>query len=111
MPKHNGLATIAEMFVLNLQISVPLTNKELLPYYSANLNKFLFVTVKLIEYIFSAVKVLTNPCVGPLPSTNISFFLLSIWIEVLISAPKTNTFWPNSPPVNEKRDLLSNPIP
>ena len=27
LPKHNGLATILESFALNLQISVPLTNK------------------------------------------------------------------------------------
>ena len=26
-PKHNGLATISESFALNLQISVPFTNK------------------------------------------------------------------------------------
>ena len=54
-PKHNGLATISESFGLNLQISVPLTNKYLL-HYNANLNNFFFATVKLIEYIFSAVK-------------------------------------------------------
>ena len=27
LPKHNGLATILESFALDLQISVPLTNK------------------------------------------------------------------------------------
>ena len=27
LPKHNGLATIAEFFTLNFIISVPLTNK------------------------------------------------------------------------------------
>ena len=72
---------------------------------------FAFVTVKLIEYIFSAVKVRSNPCVDPLPSTNMSFPLLSISIEVLISAPKISTFWPNTPLVNEELDLLSKPIP
>ena len=40
-----------------------------------------------------------------------SFFLLSMCAEKLISAPKINTFWPNAPPRNEKLDLLSNPIP
>ena len=40
-----------------------------------------------------------------------SFFLLSIWVEELISAPKINTFWPNPPPGNKKLDLLSNPSP
>ena len=71
----------------------------------------IFVTVKLIENIFSAVKVCSNPCVGPFPRTNIPFFLLSIWGEELISNPIINTFWPNPPPGNEKLDLLSNPIP
>ena len=53
---------------------------------------FFFVTVKLIEYIFSAIRVLSNPCVGPLPRISMSYFLLSICVEELISAPKINTF-------------------
>ena len=40
-----------------------------------------------------------------------SFLLLSMYAEKLISTPKINTFWPNSRPGNEKLDLLSNPIP
>ena len=64
-----------------------------------------------MEYIFSAVSICSNPCVGHFPRTNMSFFLLSIWAEELISTPKINTFWPNPPPGNEKLDLLSNPIP
>ena len=60
---------------------------------NVGLNKtFYFFSVKLIEYIFSAVKAPSNLCVEPLPSTNISLFLSSICIEVLISAPKINTF-------------------
>ena len=60
---------------------------------NANLNRMsFFVTVKLIEYIFSAVKVCSNHCVGPIPKTNMSFFLLSICAEELTSAPKINTF-------------------
>ena len=39
------------------------------------------------------------------------FFLLSMWVEKLISTPEINTFWPNSTPGNEKLDLLSNPTP
>ena len=27
-----------------------------------------------MEYIFSAVKVCSNPCVEPIPNTNMSFF-------------------------------------
>ena len=53
---------------------------------------FFFVTVKLIEYIFSAVKVCSNPCVGPIPNTNMSFFSLSLCAEKLIFTPKINTF-------------------
>ena len=78
----------------------------------ANLNKKKnFVTVKLIEYIFYAVKACSNPRVGPFPRTNMSFFLLSMCAEEFMSTPKINTFLPNLPPRNEKLDLLSNPIP
>ena len=56
------------------------------------------------------VKVLSYPCVGPFPRTNMSFPLLSIWGEELIFAPKINIFWPNPPTANEKLDILSNPI-
>ena len=66
------------------------------------MKNFFLITTKLMEYIFSAVKVCSNPCVGPIPKTNKSFFL---------STPKINTFWPNSPPGNEKLPLLSNPVP
>ena len=38
-------------------------------------------------------------------------FLLSIWGEELISAPKINRFWPYPLPGNEKPSLLANPIP
>ena len=64
-----------------------------------------------MEYIFSAVKVCSSTWVGPLPSTNMSFFLLSMCKKNLISTPKINTFSPNSVPGNEKHVLLSNPIP
>ena len=64
-----------------------------------------------MEYIFSAVNVCSNPRVGPISNTNMSFFLLSMCAEELISTPKINTFWPNPPPGIEKLPLLSNPIP
>ena len=64
-----------------------------------------------MEYIFSAVNGCSNPCVGPFPRTNMSFFLLLIWAGELMSDPKINTFWPNLPPGNEKLDLLSNQVP
>ena len=53
---------------------------------------FFLVTVKLIEYVFSAVKVCSNPCVDPFPRTNMSFVLLSICAEELMSTQKINTF-------------------
>ena len=41
----------------------------------ASLNKiWFFVTVKLIEHIFSTVKVCSNPCIGPFPGIEMSFF-------------------------------------
>ena len=45
-----------------------------------------------MEYIFSAVNVCSNPRVGPISNTNMSFFLLSMCAEELISTPKINTF-------------------
>ena len=52
----------------------------------------IFVTVKLIEYIFSAASVCSNPCVGPAPKIDMPFLLLSVCAEELISAPKIITF-------------------
>ena len=49
--------------------------------------------MKLIEYNFSALRVFSNPCVGPLPRIKMSFFLLSISLPI------------------EKDAFLSNPIP
>ena len=45
-----------------------------------------------MEYTFSAVNVCSNPCIGPFPRINMSFFLLLIRAEELMSAPKSNTF-------------------
>ena len=51
---------------------------------------------KLIEYSASAVIfVSSNLCVGPLPRTEISFLLLSIWTDELLSTPKITTLLPN----------------
>ena len=73
-PKHNGPATVSESFALNLSVSVRLTNKYLFAPLKCKLKQnFFFVTVKLIEYIFSAVKVCFNPCFGPVSNTNMSF--------------------------------------
>ena len=54
----------------------------------------LFVCVKLIEYIASAVNLVSSyPCVGPSPRINMSFHLLSICTDQLISASKIMTFF------------------
>ena len=53
----------------------------------------------------------SNPCVRPLPKIKMFFFLLSIFIDELISTPKIITFLHNPVPENEKLPCLSNPIP
>ena len=72
---------------------------------------FSLFTVKLIECIFSADSVCSNHCVRFLPRVKISFFLLSIFVDELISTPKIITFLPVSPLVCEKYPCLSNPVP
>ena len=52
----------------------------------------------------------SNPCVGPLPRIEMSFFLLSIFDDELVSTPKIMTFLPISLP-NEKDVSLWNPVP
>ena len=70
--------------------------------------KLLVFSVKLIKYIFSALSVCSNPCVGPFPRIKISFFLLSIFADEFISTPKIIRFL-LTPLPNEKRPCLSNP--
>ena len=50
--------------------------------------ELLIMLSKLIEYTFFADSVYSNLHVGPLPRTKTSFFLLSIFVDVLISTPK-----------------------
>ena len=64
-----------------------------------------------MKYIYPALSVCSNPCVGPLPKIKISFFLLSIFVDELMSTPKIITFLPNPIPGDEKLPCLSNPIP
>ena len=68
-------------------------------------------SVKLIEYIFSALSVCSNPYVGPLPKIKKSFFLVLIFVDELISTPIIITFLLNPVPGDEKHPCLSNPIP
>ena len=72
-PKHNGYERIPGSFDLNLIVLVPLTNN-----YNAGSYKIFVFSVKLIEYIFPALGVCSNLCVGPFPKNKLSFFLLSI---------------------------------
>ena len=72
---------------------------------------FVFFSVNLIEYIFSALSVCSKPCVRPFPRIEISLFLLSIFVDELISNPKIILFLPNPVTGNEKISCLSNPIP
>ena len=58
--------------------------------------------VKLTGYFaLTANVVSSNSCVGSLPRVKISFFLLSICTDELISAPKIMKFFPMPPSVNE----------
>ena len=73
--------------------------------------KFFVFLVKSIEYILSALSVCSNPCVGPLPRIEISFFILSTFADEPISTPRIFTFFLLLPVGCEKSLSLSNPIP
>ena len=67
---------------------------------------------KLIEYsVFVVVAILSSPCVGLLPRTKISLFLLSILTCELLSTPKIATFFLQSKLGCEKSEQESNSIP
>ena len=69
---------ISESFALNLYISIPLKNTKLfaLLWYKLRQN-ILFCSVKLIEYTFSTVSVVSsNPSVWLLPGIKIYFFIV-----------------------------------
>ena len=51
----------------------------------------------------------SNPCVWLLSKTKISFFLLPICTDELLSTPKIITFLPQSKFESEKSKLGSNP--
>ena len=73
---------------------------------------FFLDSVKLFEYFFSAVSVVSlNPCVRPSRRVEISFFLLSTCAEEVISTQKFITFSLNLLVGNEKVPFISNPIP
>ena len=59
--------------------------------------KYLPDLEKLIEYLASAiVEVSSSPCTTPSARTKISFTLLSIWTDELMSTPEITTFLPQS---------------
>ena len=90
-PKHNIYGFMSEIFALNWYIFGHLQKKLLLPLKCRLKQKCLFSLEKLIEYSTSAVIVVSsNPCVGPLPRTKISFFLLSICTDRLMNYSKNN---------------------
>ena len=73
---------------------------------------FLCDLEKLIEYSVSALNVVHfNLCVGPLPRIKISFALLSICTDELVSTPKITIFLPQSKLGIEKSDQESNSTP
>ena len=43
---------------------------------------------------FSALSLCSNPCIGPLPKIKMFFFLLTIFVDELISIPKIIAFLP-----------------
>ena len=100
---YRNTVFISEYFALNWYIFVALKNKKLLLPLYCRLNVNLSPDcVKLIEYIASAVNVVSsNPYAGPLPRIKKSLFLISICKDLLISASKTMTFFPTLPSVNE----------
>ena len=67
----------------------------------AQTKHFLLFPVKLIEYIFSAETVCSNPCVRPLSRIKIYFFLLLIFVDEPISTRKIIAFL-SGPPLGEE---------
>ena len=111
-PKDEGYIVISGSFALNWYIFVALTNKKLLlPLQWRLKQNFLCDLEKLIEYSALAVNVVPfNSRVGPLPKITISFLLLSICTNELISTKK-KTFLPQSKFGIEKSEREWNPIP
>ena len=63
-------------------------------------------------YLASPVNALSfNPCVGPILSFKLSFPLLLICTDELMSTPKIMTFLPTLPSGNENSERESDPIP
>ena len=66
----------------------------------------------MIEYWPSANNVVSSyPCGGPIPRIKISFILLSIYTDELISTSKVMIFLPTLPSGNEISESESSPVP
>ena len=70
---------------------------------------FFIIFRKLIECIFPADIVCSNPCLGRLPRIKISFFLLPIFAVELISTPNIIIFLSVPPLGSGKIPFQSNP--
>ena len=112
-PKHKGYFFYFTIFCFELIYFAALTNKKLLLPLKCGLKQiFSLDIVKFIEYLASAViVVLSDPCIGLSPRTKISFLLLSIRTDELLSTPKIITFFAKSKFECEESEQESNPIP
>ena len=108
-----GYFFISESFAFKWCIFAALANKKLLlPLYFRLKQNFLLYLEKLIEYWASAVSIVSsNACVGPLTRIKISFLLLLICIDELISTPKLMIFLPTLPSGDGNSERESNLIP
>ena len=95
-PKHKEYFFILESSALNWYIFVALTNEKLL----------LQLQCRLTNVVVSSY-----PCIGPKPRIKISFFLLSICTDELVSTQKIMTFVHTLPSGNENSKGKSNLIP
>ena len=109
-PKHSRCGRISGSFDLNFISLVPLTRSNFFYYNGSSSKTFgFFCKINRIHFFSTFMNTLcSNPCVGPFPRIKISFFLLSIFVDELISTPKIIRFL-LTPLPNEKRPCLSNP--
>ena len=93
-PRYNGPPTISESFCFKFVNFCTIEEKnDFLLHCNVSSNRISFFVNSVINQIhFSRVKVWSNLCVGLFPRTNMSFYLLSMLVEKLISTPKTNIF-------------------
>ena len=65
------------------------TFRQISQHYVNHVNRNFFVAVKLIKYIFSAVKECSpNPCVGPISNINVFSLIINMWGRIHICSKK-----------------------